>query len=135
MSWKIPQLFFPLFSRTRVLLLKIDFQQSLKKGKKEESQTALLMDFFKKNKNRDIAHPEIVDWAVEEYRKRTGNALKDPDKTIRELHQEGYLIKVQKGIYRYEPEHVKIRDRTTCRSYQTKRSWRKCKIRKWTDTL
>jgi hypothetical protein len=56
----------------------------------------------------DISHPEIVDWAVNEYKLRTnGKVFRDPDRAIRKLHQEGFLIKVKKGIYRYEPEMVK----------------------------
>ena len=28
-------------------------------------QKDLLIEFFKKNPNRDIEHPEVVDWVVE----------------------------------------------------------------------
>lgn len=76
----------------------------------EITQAKLIMEFFEKNPNRDVSHPEIVDWATEEYRKRTGNIFRDPDRQIRQLHQKGYLIKVKKGIYRYEPISVKQRN-------------------------
>jgi len=66
-------------------------------------------EFFKKNPNRDIPHPEIVDWVTEEYKKKTGKVFRDPDRGIRKLHQMGYLIKVKKGVYRYEPKLVKTR--------------------------
>lgn len=76
----------------------------------EITQAKLIMEFFEKNPNRDIPHPEIVDWATEEYRKRTGNIFRDPDRQIRQLHQKGLLQKIGKGIYRYDPIYVKQRE-------------------------
>lgn len=76
----------------------------------EITQAKLIMEFFEKNPNRDILHPEIVDWATEEYKKKTGNIFRDPDRQIRQLHQKGYLIKVAKGVYRYNPKQVKERN-------------------------
>lgn len=68
------------------------------------------MEYFKKNPNRNIQHPEIVDWVVAEYKRRTGKVFRDPDRGIRKLSQEGYLIKVAKGIYRYDPNFVVQRE-------------------------
>jgi hypothetical protein len=79
-------------------------------NKKPQSQLELLMEFFKNNPNRDIPHPEIVDWATTEWKKRTGNVFRDPDRGIRQLHQKGYLIKVKKGVYHYDPNAVKERN-------------------------
>lgn len=76
--------------------------------KKQQSQMNLLLEYYKKNPNRDIEHPEIVDWATNEWKKRTGKVFRDPDRGIRKLHQDGYLIKVKKGTYKYEPDSVKI---------------------------
>ena len=81
-----------------------------KDNKNEIVQSELLMEFFKKNPKRNISHPEIVDWATTEYLKRTGKVFRDPDRGIRKLHQEGYLQKIGKGIYRYDPKHIEIRD-------------------------
>jgi hypothetical protein len=75
-----------------------------------KSQQDLLMEYFKKNPKRNIAHPEIVDWAVAEWQKRTGKVFRDPDRGIRKLSQEGLLIKVGKGVYRYDPDFVANRD-------------------------
>jgi len=67
----------------------------------------LIMEFFKKNPNRDIPHPEVVDWVTEEYRKRTGKVLRDPDRQIRSLYgHKKLLIKVRKGVYRYDPNYI-----------------------------
>ncbi|QKG29468.1 HNH endonuclease signature motif containing protein [Campylobacter sp. RM16187] len=73
------------------------------------SQLDLILEFFKANANKDISHPEAVDWLTNEWQKRTGKVFRDPDRGIRTLHQKGYLIKVAKGIYRFEP-NFKLRD-------------------------
>lgn len=80
-----------------------------KNDKKLITQLELLMEHFKKNPNRNIAHPEIVDWATNEWAKRRGEVFRDPDRGIRRLHQDGYLIKIKKGIYHYNPDKVKQR--------------------------
>lgn len=40
------------------------------------TQRDLLVAFFKNNPNRDIAYPEIVDWATAEYEKRKCHHIK-----------------------------------------------------------
>jgi hypothetical protein len=76
----------------------------------DTTQDTIIMDYFKKNPNRDIPHPEIVDWVTAKYKKLTGHVFRDPDRQIRKLHQSGYLIKVKKGVYRYDPSIVVQRD-------------------------
>ena len=73
------------------------------------SQMELLKEFFLANPNRDISHPEVVDWVTSEFLKRTGTVFRDPDRGIRSLSQKGFLIKVKKGVYRYDPQFVAIR--------------------------
>ncbi len=73
-------------------------------------QKDLIVEFFKKNPNRDIKHPEVVDWVVATYKKRTGKVFRDPDRAIRHLSQSGFLIKVAKGVYRYDPLKVKQKE-------------------------
>ena len=77
---------------------------------KDLSQQDLLIEYFKKHPNQDVPHPDVVDWVIEEYKKRTGQTFRDPDRGIRKLSQEGFLIKITKGVYRYEPDHVKKRE-------------------------
>lgn len=74
------------------------------------TQQELLIEFFKNNPNRDIKHPEVVDWVTTEYKNRTGNVFRDPDRGIRKLHQNGFLVKVAKGVYRYDPAAVVNRE-------------------------
>jgi hypothetical protein len=78
----------------------------MKKQKNNLVQSDLLVEFFKKNPNRDIKHPEVVDWVVSTYKKRTGKVFRDPDRSIRHMAQSGFLIKIAKGIYKYDPEKV-----------------------------
>lgn len=75
----------------------------MEKNKNNQVQKDLIIEFFKKNPNRDIEHPEVVDWVVATYKKRTGKVFRDPDRAIRQLAQGGFLIKIAKGIYRYDP--------------------------------
>jgi hypothetical protein len=74
------------------------------------TQAEITLKYFKNNPNRDISHPEIVDWVTKEYKKRTGKIFRDPDRQIRKMHQHGLLIKVSKGVYRYDPEKVEGRE-------------------------
>jgi hypothetical protein len=75
-----------------------------------QSQLDLLMEYFKKNPCRNISHPEVVDWATKEWLKRTGHVFRDPDRGIRSLSQHGLLVKVSKGIYRYDPDLVQHKE-------------------------
>ncbi len=75
-----------------------------------ESQSELIMEYFKKHPKVDIKHPEVVDWAVATYKKRTGKVFRDPDRAIRKLSQKGFLIKVKKGVYRYDKRLISKRE-------------------------
>lgn len=79
-------------------------------AKKQLSQNDIIKEFFTNNPLRDIPHPEVVDWVVTRWKKRTGKVLRDPDRAIRKLSQEGFLIKVAKGVYRYDPNFVQNRE-------------------------
>lgn len=80
------------------------------KKSEETTQADMIMDYFKKHPRREIKHPEIVDHVVAEYKKRTGTVFRDPDRAIRKLSQEGQLIKISKGIYKYDPDFVNERE-------------------------
>lgn len=73
------------------------------------SQADLIMAYFKKNPNKEMKHPEVVDWSVAEYKRKTGGVLRDPDRAIRMLAQSGQLIKIRKGVYKYDPDYVRNR--------------------------
>jgi len=87
---------------------------------KKISQIELLKKYFIKHPNKDIPPPKVVDWAVAEWKKRTGEVFRDPDRGIRSLAQQGFLIKVAKGIYKYHPKYVKNRKLEDFTSVQKK---------------
>ena len=79
------------------------------KKKKQISQKDLLIEFYTKNPNRDIPHFEVVPLVMKEYRKYTRRVFADPDRGIRKLYQDGFLMQISKGVYRYDPNHIKNR--------------------------
>jgi len=81
--------------------------------KKNISQIYLVKEYFLANPMRDIPHAEIVDWLTNEWKLRNDSIFRDPDRAIRSLHQSGFLIKVTKGVYRYDPafvQEIKLED-------------------------
>lgn len=82
----------------------------MEKKPRKTSQTTVLIEYFKNHPNKDIPHAEIVRWALNEFNNRTGRVYADPDRGIRKLHQGGFLVKVKKGVYRYDPSMVQRRE-------------------------
>jgi len=78
--------------------------------KQNISQEELVKEFYIKNPNREIQHQEAVDWLNSEYKRRTGKVFRDPDRAIRKLSQSGFLIKIRKGVYLYDPTHIQNRN-------------------------
>lgn len=78
--------------------------------RKKITQGGLIFEYYKNNPNRDIKHPEIVDKVAPEYKKKTKKVFRDPDRAIRKLGQQGLLIKIAKGVYRYDPKKSKQRE-------------------------
>lgn len=66
----------------------------------------LIMEYFIKHPNNEIPHGPVVDYVENEYLKLYNRKPRDTWREIRLLHQEGILIKVKKGIYKYDPEAV-----------------------------
>ena len=64
------------------------------------------MEYFENHPNEDLSHGPVVDWVTEQWLKDHREPPRDPWRSIRKLHQEGKLIKVKKGIYRYDPDYV-----------------------------
>jgi len=77
------------------------------------TQMDLIKEFFINHPNKDIEHSKAVAWLVPELKKRNGKGpdgvFADPDRGIRKLSQEGFLIKVSKGVYRYDPKKASIK--------------------------
>jgi len=73
----------------------------------EKSISELVLEYFKTHPNKDLRHGPVVDWVEKQYVKLTGSKPRDPWRAIRKLSQEGKLIKVSKGIYRYDPSYMR----------------------------
>jgi hypothetical protein len=71
-----------------------------------DSISDLILKYFKLHPKQDLEHGPVVDWVEEQYIKYGGAKPRDPWRAIRMLHQEGILIKVRKGVYRYDPDYV-----------------------------
>lgn len=67
----------------------------------------LIMEYFRMHAKKDLEHGPVVDWVEEQYFKLYGKKPRDTWRQIRKFHQEGKLIKVKKGIYKYDPDYVK----------------------------
>lgn len=64
----------------------------------------LVLEYFQNHPNEDLEHGPVVDWVEKNYLKLYNKKPRDTWRAIRKLHQEGKLIKVKKGIYRYDPD-------------------------------
>ena len=77
--------------------------------KKIISQNEIVKEWFIKRPNRDISHEESKAGIENEYFKITEKRFEDVDRSIRRLAQIGFLIKIKKGWYRYDPKKAKMR--------------------------
>ena len=73
----------------------------------KKSISQLVLEYFMTHPNKDLTHGPVVDWVEKEYIKLGGTKPRDTWRAIRQLHQDGKLIKVGKGIYRYDPNYVR----------------------------
>lgn len=71
-----------------------------------KSISDLIMEYFQKHPKQDLKHGPVVDWVTKQYLQNHPEPPRDPWRAIRKLHEEGKLIQVDKGIYRYDPEYV-----------------------------
>lgn len=53
-----------------------------------------------------MPHGLVVDWVEGKYVKLHGRKPRDTWRGIRKLHEEGFLMRVKKGIHRYDPKAV-----------------------------
>lgn len=78
--------------------------------KKNKSIKDLIIEYFKKHPKKDIPHGPVVDWVEEKYKQFYNKKPRDTWRSIRNLHESGFLIKVKKGIYRYDPNAIKQKE-------------------------
>jgi 5-methylcytosine-specific restriction endonuclease McrA len=70
---------------------------------KPQSQKEFVMEWFKKHPNRDIPSSEFKQAIESAYEKKYKKRFEDVDRQIRRLNQDGFLIKVRKGVFKYVP--------------------------------
>ncbi|MEW6481851.1 MAG: hypothetical protein AB1397_02445 [bacterium] len=70
----------------------------------------LIMEYFRNHPKEDLQHGPVVDWVEEQYLKLYGKKPRDTWRGIRRLHQEGFLIKVRKGVYKYDPDLIQNKE-------------------------
>lgn len=97
--------------------------------KEHKSVTDLIVEFFKAHPNEDLQHGPVVDWVEVEYLKLYNKKPRDTWRAIRKLHQEGLLIKVKKGVYKYDPQNVKKRELEDFTPEQKKKIFERDKYR------
>ena len=66
----------------------------------------LVMEYFKNHPNEELKHTPVVEWVREQYLLEHENPPQDTWRMIRQLHQDGKLIKIKKGVYKYDPSYV-----------------------------
>ncbi len=71
-----------------------------------KSVKELVKEYFLKHPNQDLQHAPVVDWVEAKYKRLYGKKPRDTWRAIRNLHEAGCLIKVRKGVYRYDSEAV-----------------------------
>lgn len=69
-------------------------------------QLNIIREYFEIHPNVEIHTKDVVDWVNSTYLKRTGKIFRDPDRGIRSLYQKGFLQKIAKGIYKYNPKYA-----------------------------
>jgi 5-methylcytosine-specific restriction endonuclease McrA len=75
--------------------------------KKNKSIRDLLIGYFKAHPKEDMPHGPVVDWVEEQYLQLYNKKPRDTWRSIRRLYQDGHLIKVKKGVYRYNPKNIR----------------------------
>lgn len=81
-------------------------KNSSQKNIRPDSIGDLVLEYFKKNPNKELKHGPVVDWVTEQYLKNHDNPPRDVWRAIRQFHQNGRLIKIKKGIYKYDPNFI-----------------------------
>ncbi|MCZ2127986.1 MAG: HNH endonuclease [Anaerolineales bacterium] len=85
----------------------------------------LVLEFFFSHPNQEFEHGPVVDWVTAQWLSEHKMPPRDPWRAIRLLHQEGVLIKVRKGVYKYDPQAVARRELENFTSEQKEEIFRR----------
>ncbi len=93
-------------------------------GLSKVTKTDLVRECFLNNTEHEISCAEAADIVLEEYRNLTGRRrFFHTDSIIRRLYQKDFLIRIRRGIYRYNPSYplTKVGKHVFVRLYQAAR--------------
>ena len=95
-------------------------------------QAGIAFEYFLERPNQDVHHDDVVPWIEGMCHRRLGTICRDPDRAIRKLHDMGLLMKISKGMYRFEPDSVSANiiddfDEDMKREVKTRDGW-KCVV-------
>jgi 5-methylcytosine-specific restriction endonuclease McrA len=76
----------------------------------DKTISELILEYFYAHPNQDLEHGRVVDWVTKQWLKSHRTPPRDPWRAIRKLHQQGILVKVRKGVYKYDPQAVTQRE-------------------------
>jgi 5-methylcytosine-specific restriction endonuclease McrA len=79
-------------------------------AKRNTTINDLIIEYFRKHPKENLKHGPVVDYVEAKYLKLYGKKPRDTWRGIRKLHQEGFLIKVSKGVYKYDPDYVQHKE-------------------------
>ena len=66
----------------------------------------LVMEYFENHPNQELPHAPVLEWVNPKYEEAHGRQPLDTRTRIRDLYKEGKLVKICKGIYKYDPARV-----------------------------
>jgi hypothetical protein len=99
---------------------------------KSTVQLNIIKEYFEMHPDAEIHTKDVVDWVNSTYLERTGKIFRDPDRGIRSLYQKGFLQKIAKGVYKYDPKYAQDKRQADFTSAQKneilKRDGYKCVI-------
>lgn len=72
----------------------------------DPTQAAFILEYYKVRPYQEIPNSEAAAWAQPLYFEKTGKRFEDTGRTIRSLSDRNLLIKVRKGVYKYDPEAI-----------------------------
>lgn len=73
--------------------------------KNSKSQLDYVLDYFRSNPNKDLKTTKVKGIIENKYLSETGKRFEDPDRGIRTLYEKGWLIRISRGCYKYDPNH------------------------------
>ncbi len=76
----------------------------------QRTVSELVMEYFTAHPNEEFEHGPVVDWVTAEWLRDHKTPPRDPWRVIRHLHSRGILIKVRKGVYKYDPSMTNARE-------------------------